>query len=506
MRRWLKPLRVALALVFLAVLTAAFLDFRGVVPPSLAHALAAVQLGPAALAATAGGVFAIATLVVLLVVTLLFGRVYCSVVCPLGILQDVSARLAPRRRAPLRFTAENRPLRYGILAALVLAIAGGATGVAFTLLDPYSHFGRIVATLGRPLIVAANNAVVPAAQALGSQALYRVSLPLPAAGVIALAFVVAIALVVFVVLRGRLYCNTVCPVGTVLGLLSRVSAFRIAIDRSACTKCADCLRTCKAQCIDLRTGAVDASRCVACANCLGACTHGGIGYRFAWRLRREAGADPVRRSVVAGAVLLPPLAVLEAAGASPAASRRAPVAPPGAHSTERLLDRCTSCQLCVSACPTHVLQPAMLDYGWTGFAKPHLDFERAFCNFDCRRCGEVCPTAAISLLELVDKRLTSIGTAKFEQKRCIVETDGTDCAACSEHCPTKAVDTVPFRQNLRLPQVNEELCIGCGACEFACPVRPQRAIAIAPRAEHTRARKAVEAKPALPKPAGDFPF
>lgn len=502
MRRWLKPLRVSVALIFLAVLLAAFLDFRGVVPPSLAHSLAALQFGPAALAAAAGGTFALVVLGALLVLTALFGRVYCSVICPLGVLQDVAARLRPRRRHALRFAPENRLVRYGVLVAALLAIVAGAAGAAFTLLDPYSHFGRIVAVLGRPALVATNNALVPLFQSLSGQFLYRVPPPAPALGLVLVAGLAAASVIALAIWRGRIYCNTLCPVGTVLGLLSRVSAFRLTIDRSACTKCADCLRACKAQCIDLRAGTVDASRCVACANCLGACQHGGIGYRFAWR-RAPRAPDAQRRAFVASALVLPPLAAVQTVAPD---SRRAAVAPPGAQSVERLLDRCTGCQLCVTACPTQVLQPAVLDYGWLGLAKPHLDFERAFCNFDCHRCAEVCPTGAISLLPLADKRLTSIGTAHFERSRCIVETDGTDCAACSEHCPTKAVDTVPFRENLRLPQVKENLCIGCGACEFACPVRPQRAITVAARTVHTRAEKAVEAKPTLPKPAGDFPF
>ncbi len=504
--RWLKPLRVALALVFLVVLAAAFLDFRGALPASVAHWFAAVQLGPAALAAVAGGGLALIALGVVFLLTLLFGRVYCSVICPLGILQDIVARLRRHRSAPLRFVPENRLVRYGVLAATLLAIALGAAGVTATLADPYSHFGRIVATLGRPLAIAANNALVPVAQAFGVHALYRVPLTIPPLALLLFAAGIAILIAGLVVWRGRLYCNTLCPVGTTLGLMSRVSAFRLAIDRSACTKCADCLRVCKAQCIDLRNGTVDASRCVACANCLGACGHGGIRYRFGWRRPPVRPASPERRAVIAGALLLPPLAALESVAPAAAPARRPAIAPPGAHSVARLLDRCTGCQLCVSACPTGVLQPAVLDYGWVGFAKPHLDFNRAFCNFDCHRCGEVCPTGAISLLELTDKRLTSIGVAKFEHTRCIVETDGTDCAACSEHCPTKAVDTIPFRDNLRLPQVKEELCIGCGACEFACPVRPVRAITITARAEHTRAQKAIEAKPTLPKPTGDFPF
>ncbi|MBX3738875.1 MAG: 4Fe-4S binding protein [Candidatus Didemnitutus sp.] len=502
MRRWLKPLRVLLAVVFFGVLSAAFLDFRGLMPTRLAHAFAAMQLGPATLAAVAGSALAAGSVALLLIVTLLFGRVYCSVICPLGILQDAIARLRPRRRTATRFAPENKTIRYGFLTSALLAVALGATGVAFTLLDPYSHFGRITATLGRTALVIGNNTLVPAAQTLGWQALYRVPPPAPPLGLVLFATIAAVTVAALALWRGRIYCNTVCPVGTILGLLSRVSAFRLTIDPAACTKCADCLRACKAQCIDLRAGRVDASRCVACANCLSACRHGGIAYRFAWR-RTQRAPDPQRRALVAGALAVPPLAALQAVAAAP---RRAPVAPPGAHSATRLLDRCTGCQLCVTACPTQVLQPAVFDYGWLGFAKPHLDFERAFCNFDCHRCGDVCPTGAILPLALADKRLTSVGTAQFERSRCIVETDGTDCAACSEHCPTKAVNTVPFRDNLRLPAVNESLCIGCGACEFACPVRPQRAITVTARATHTRAAQAVEARPQLPKPTGDFPF
>jgi ferredoxin len=138
--------------------------------------------------------------------------------------------------------------------------------------------------------------------------------------------------------------------------------------------------------------------------------------------------------------------------------------------------------------------------------KPRLEYSAAFCNFECRRCGEVCPDGAISLLALADKQLTQIGEAHFDQKKCIVVVKGTDCAACSEHCPTKAVHTIPYGDNLRLPEVTRDLCIGCGACEYACPVLPEKAIVVAGHRRHGRARKPVETKAAAPTPAGDFPF
>jgi len=515
----LKPVRLAIAVVVLAGFTAALLDFRGLVPARVAHWLAAVQFTPSLLA-LGSSLAAGLVLLVILGVTLAFGRVYCSTVCPLGLLQDGIARLAawlrPRRRS-LPPAKPSHWLRYGMLVACVLTIAGGAASIAYAHADPYSIFGRIFSGIFRPLVVAANNGLVAPAQGLGQQWLYRVTTPWPGLGVLLPAGLALMVVAVLVLWRGRLYCNTLCPVGTVLGLLARHAAFRLTIDQSVCSKCTECLRSCKAQCLDLRTSRIDASRCVACYNCIAACADHGIAYRFAWtRPKAPQPATSVvalepdrqRRALLAGALLLAPAVTLRAAeSALPAlvVGPRPPASPPGSLNVRRFVDRCTACQLCVSTCPTQVLQPAFLEYGFEGLAKPHLDFNRAFCNYDCRRCGEVCPNGAITLLSLAEKRLSSVGVAKFDQKRCIVDKDGTDCAACSEHCPTKAVFTVPFRTNLRLPKVNEELCIGCGACEYACPVRPVRAITVAARAEHAFAREPYD--PPVAKPTtGDFAF
>jgi ferredoxin len=267
------------------------------------------------------------------------------------------------------------------------------------------------------------------------------------------------------------------------------------------------------------------------------CTKRGIGYRFAWTRPPSDRAvtaasgpvaasahDPGRRAFLTGAAV----AVTASLGAGPLLLAQVPtiptnrarqtegdgpepessraICPPGADSVDRFLARCTACHLCISACPTHVLQPAFLEYGIAGMMMPRMDYATAFCNYDCRRCGEVCPDGAISLPDLADKQLTQIGEAHFDQKKCIVVVKGTDCSACSEHCPTKAVYTVPYGDNLRLPEVKRELCIGCGACEYACPARPEKAIIVAGRRRHGRAQKFVEKKAPPPVPAGDFPF
>jgi ferredoxin len=344
----------------------------------------------------------------------------------------------------------------------------------------------------------------------------------------------------------------VCPVGTLLGMASGIGGWRLEIDHSRCRKCGDCLRVCKAQCIDLRAGTIDNSRCIACYNCIGACEEFGIQHRFKWKpstagsnttaaqnsVHGSSGPATPRsnsRQVVANpnsgdappaypsrrAFLTTTAAALTAAGGLGAAAlteaadtagkpscptRRVPISPPGTGSIERFLDRCTACQLCVSVCPTHVLQPSFLEYGLAGIMKPHLDFERSFCNFECTSCGDICPDGAILRLAPADKKLTCIGVADIDYDKCIVKTNGTDCAACSEHCPTQAVSTVPYGNNLRLPQMHRGLCIGCGACEYACPVRPARAITVSAKLVHTRARRKVESPAINPSSGSDFPF
>ncbi len=155
------------------------------------------------------------------------------------------------------------------------------------------------------------------------------------------------------------------------------------------------------------------------------------------------------------------------------AQRDVPVSPPGSFSIDNFTSACTACTLCVSACPTHVLQPSFLEYGLLGIMQPRMDYIAGYCNFDCTKCSEVCPTGAISPIELKKKKTTQLGIAKFVKQNCVVETEGTDCGACAEHCPTKAVRMVPYMNNISIPKVTDDLCIGCGACEYACPLEPK---------------------------------
>ena len=514
----LKWLRVTVAVIFFIGIAYAFLHH---IPawnvPNMtgggegvedSFSLARWQLVPSVLGTLSGAAVSAVILGVLLLLTLLFGRVYCSFICPLGILQDIVFRIR-RWLAPKRFLKFSRPvpwMRYGVLALLAACCVTGLAGLSLNWLDPYSIFGRIMYVLAWPAAIWSNNLL-----AADSSSADLVQMDyFPAAFPVLLASAGMLGLVaVMSAWKGRLYCNTVCPVGTFLGLLSRISLFRLGFDPASCKKCGKCVKSCKAQCLNLKEYKIDSSRCVACYDCVRSCSEGGIRYRWFTRLRQQIPAQikkvppPTAPSSsaavpsIAGSSrrqFLEATAVGLAAAAfsgcrGDAARKLDPtqcVLPPGAGSLERFLDICTGCQMCVANCPTHVLQPSYLQLGLKGFMKPRMDFATKYCLYDCHRCAEVCPTGAIRRMpvtaerdtEGITKDTTRIAVARFYVCRCLVAREDMDCGACTEHCPTKALYTVPYigrdGQEHRLPRLDPSLCIGCGACEHACPVTAER--------------------------------
>jgi ferredoxin len=565
--RYLKTLRVCVAVLVALAVAVAFLDFRDVVfsalnhvlramdaptlanhlagdtaPATFKHAVTAVQFGPSAMALLTGVGFSIAC-IVLLAVTALVGRVYCSTLCPLGLLQDAVARVAgwfrkKSRKIRLPFRPPLQVLRQSILAATVLGVAVGWGGVVFAWLDPYSQFGRIASGVFRPLLLLANYFVASVTLAMGLDVTSRIPVPWAGFGALLPPLLILSAIVVLSAWRGRLYCSAICPVGTLLGWVSKKALFRLSIDKSACVRCGDCQRACKAQCIDLRSQTVDLSRCVGCFNCVSVCDEHGIGLNWLGRAKPR-GTLPERRLAPAAASV-PSVAKpvpVASVPSSPPISRRAFVSglggvavaggvglfgarvgaradagrtasPPGSGGRGHFLDQCTACQLCVSACPSNVLAPALSQYGRAaGFMKPYMDFTHGFCNFNCTVCGDVCPDGAIHPLALKEKQTTCIGVAKVTIDLCIVRTDKTACGACAEHCPTAALQMKPGKGEFPEPVVNEAYCIGCGACQYICPAVPVRAVVIHGREKHREASVLVQEKVKDPN-AGveDFPF
>lgn len=456
--------------------------------------------------------------------TLLFGRVYCSFLCPLGIFQDVviyvSGKLRRRRgKISAACVRHSKPwLQYPLLLLLAVSMVSGfALGVA--LLDPYSVFGRIAEQVFLPIFASLYNLGVTGLERCDIYAIAPIELPEWQA----LPFLCALALLALVMFmaatRGRGYCNDICPLGTFLGLLARCSVWRIRV-ADDCRQCNLCARSCKADCIDIEHKKVLHANCVACFNCLAACKFASLSYTPALPHKRQPQIPPAtppdgqRRRLLLHSLTG---AVATVAGGWGLATRKqdelenlefrepTPVLPPGAGDAEHYTSRCTSCYLCLAQCPTNVLRPAVLELGVAGMLQPVLDYRRGFCEYECNRCSQVCPTDAIRPLPLAQKKEVQIGVAKLYKKHCVVFKLKKDCSACSEHCPTQAILTKPYQDNLYAPHLNKQRCIGCGACEHVCPVNP-KAIVVEGKLEHEPVPEKGPIEAAPEKKENDFPF
>lgn len=505
---WAKVRRVLAGLSLLAV-TALFLDLSGALHGWLGW-LAKMQLLPAIMAANFAVIAGIA------VVTLLFGRIYCSVICPLGIFQDgVSwlSGLRPGKRLPggkraggskrLRFSwkPERKWLRYSVFGVFVLALVFGVH-VLVAVLAPYSAYGRMVGNLLQPLWIWGNNLLAKIAEHYDSYAFYSRDVWMKSLPTFIVAAVTFVVLSVLAWWNGREYCNSICPVGTALSFLSRFAMFRPTIDADKCKDCRMCEKGCKSSCIDIANHNIDYSRCVDCLNCLDACKFDALHYKFGWKktdAAKKAAApaetpkDPGRRAFLTGAAMLVGTATVEAqktkfdGGFARVIPKREPeregrLVPPGARSANDFYSRCTACGLCVAACPNGVLRPSGdLEH----LMQPHMSFERGYCRPECTECSKVCPAGAILPITPEEKTDISIGIAAVNYDLCVVNRDGVNCGNCARHCPTGAIHMVkPEGSEFRVPSVDASLCIGCGRCEYLCPSRPHSAIRVNGREKH----------------------
>ena len=529
----LKKIRITLAILFWVLITWLLVDFTGTAHAYLGW-MAKIQLLPALLAVNVGALLFIVAL------TLLFGRIYCSVICPLGVMQDAIAWLR-RKRNKYSYSLAKNLLRYSVLVATGLALALNL-GWLVALVAPYSTYGRIVGSVVAPLYKWGNNLLAQLAEHYGSYAFYEVDVWLKSGLTLGITLVIWAVIAVLAWRGGRTWCNTICPVGTLLGLLSRNAWLKPVIDKEKCISCRLCEKNCKAAAIDIKGGMeIDYSRCVVCGNCIEECKKDALTYTHVdlkpltpvklpekEEVKREAAkeeaqaksetVDQGRRAALASAALLLGAGVLRAqeseedaegeaiqddkttdGGLADIIDKKKPkrerlITPPGSLSARNMRSHCTACQLCIDSCPNDVLRPSKkLDR----LMQPEVSFERGYCRPECNRCSQVCPTGAIQPITIEQRTAIQVGHAVWNRETCVPVTDGRPCGLCARKCPAGAIQMVPLQSGvhqdgwrwldadgkeipreklLMIPVVNEEKCIGCGACENLCPSRPYSAI------------------------------
>ena len=365
-----------------------------------------------------------------------------------------------------------------------------------TLLAPYSAYGRIVNSLFRPLYDLLNNGLAAIESNYSSYIFSEAQIWLRSVTTFIIALLTFGILGFLAWRNGRTYCNTICPVGTMLSFFSRFSLLRMQFNSDKCKRCMLCEKNCKTSAIDVKAGTIDYSRCVVCGDCENVCKHDAMGYGVSENIKSkiktqqsELEPDSARRAFVTGAAVLVGTAALAETKMKvdgglaviedkQVPHRETPLTPPGSVSSYNMNRHCTACQLCVSACPNNVLRPSTDPMR---LMQPEMSFERGFCRPECTHCSQVCPTGAIKPISREQKTAIHIGHAVWIAQNCIPVTNGDTCGLCAKQCPTWAIAMEDREINGRIvtvPVVDTEKCIGCGKCEYLCPARPFSAIIV----------------------------
>lgn len=528
----LKLFRVITAVIIILLISFTFFDIYNFISPGAARYISLTQFVPSLLSFINLPSAVFLSFIIVSLLTLSAGRSYCSFLCPLGIYQDIISRVSsiiPLKKKN-RYSPPYDFLRYSILVIVIVSYSAAGT-LLIVWLDPFSIYGRFSSHLVSPAVTMINNFISGKLSGFNIYSMHSVDIKHSAYGLTFAVVIITFSISALAVFKARLYCNSVCPVGTLLGLMSRIALFRISIDENSCIHCGKCESICKSSCIEHAVEYIDFTRCVSCFNCLTACPNSSIKFRPAYWGGVKTGADSFskeelrsyrenikidRKNFIAGIILTPAVLSAQSSGKKQVLyiqdrskqkeyKKNIFISPPGSSGVDTFNEKCTACSLCITSCPSSVLQPAVMQYGLNGIMQPFLDFNSGYCNYDCTICSEVCPSGAINRISVVEKHFIQTGKSFFIKENCITYTNGTACGACSEHCPTKAVNMIPFKENLVIPEVNQAICVGCGACEYVCPVRPLKAIYVEGNRIHEKAELPKKEKKIVVDKE-DFPF
>jgi MauM/NapG family ferredoxin protein len=429
--------------------------------------------------------------------TILLGRVFCGFICPLGSIHHAAGALKPSLKGE-RMLAANRKspsqrIKYFLLTGFLVAAVLGLNMTG--LLDPMSFLFR---SLALAVVPAVGNGLRSVFEGLAVSD-YKIVQLLSYGGEVLVAPVFGytsqayqtgwfIGLLFLVVLflnriQPRFWCRVLCPLGALLGVCSRFTLLRLEKDVEKCSGCNLCTTHCQGAASPKPETAWETSECLMCFNCFHVCPEDALAFRFRWAPASGRRPDVGRRAVLGGLLAglsLPLVGRLDGRVDKVADPRL--IRPPGALAEGDFLEACQRCGLCMRACPTNVIHPTLAEAGMSGFWTPHLIMTQGYCEYTCTLCGSVCPTGAIRPITAREKtgRPIKIGSAYLDRGRCLPWSGNAPCIVCQEHCPTspKAIflktEKVPRPDGreitVQLPYVDLKLCVGCGICEYKCPV------------------------------------
>jgi polyferredoxin/formate hydrogenlyase subunit 6/NADH:ubiquinone oxidoreductase subunit I len=439
----------------------------------------------------------------ILVLTILLGRIFCGFICPFGTIHHAVGTFKPAlkgsRMVQANLKTSDKKIKYVILILLLVAAVCGLNAAG--LMDPIAFLFRSLALavlpgLGAGLrsifeIMAASDFKILNLAGYGAEILVSPIFGYNQPAYQTAWFIGFIFLVILFLnrIRPRFWCRTLCPLGALLGIFSRISILKLEKYAQKCTACNLCLKHCQGAASPRPDQEWETAECLMCLNCFNVCPEDALAFRFVWSLERNRQPDIGRRALLGGltvGISFPLFARLDGSIDKDPDPRL--IRPPGSLPEKEFLELCQRCGLCMKACPTNVINPTLGEAGVAGFWTPRLIMTQGYCDYTCTLCGSVCPTGAIQEITVDEKikQPIKIGSAYIDRGRCLPWSGNAPCIVCQEVCPTspKAVylkaDVVATSDqkslNVHLPFVDLKRCVGCGICENKCPVRGLPAI------------------------------
>lgn len=429
---------------------------------------------------------------IVILLTILFGRIFCGYICPMGITIDCSDRILNLKKKKGKGRDNLYRLKYFILLFITGAGAFGVSAVFFA--APLSLITRFYALLIYPILSLLSqmglSLIQPIAAHFNMYGIMYAEISPPR--YTTLFFVLLFFVGIFAAgrINSRFWCRYLCPSGAILALFSRLSLVKRAVSDN-CTKCGKCVRSCPMGAIEKESpGNTSFKECIGCLTCRDVCPENAVSFRVHSQKRKDVpDFIPERRTLLYSGLTGAVFASVNLSGlyslyGKPGVGHVSPkglVRPPGSRPEDDFLALCVRCGECMASCPNNALQPIWFEAGVEGLFSPSLVPKRGACSQDCNNCGTVCPTGAIRPLEIADRRWAKTGTARVMRERCLAWEHQKRCMVCDEVCPYSAIK---FRDEpgnpVPVPEVMEDRCSGCGFCEHHCPVQNQSAIFVTP--------------------------